>query len=78
MAFSITMLAWSVLEFGQSMGSDLQHALEGNSMGTDYFLKATSILGIVFAQVGDPHSDHNCWERPEDMDSSRTPYEVSK
>ncbi|XP_021285820.1 endoglucanase 8-like [Herrania umbratica] len=78
MAFSITMLAWSVLEFGQSMGSDLQHALEAIQWGTDYFLKATSIPGFIFAQVGDPNGDHNCWERPEDMDTPRTPYAVSK
>jgi len=26
--------------------------------------------------VGDPISDHNCWERPEDMDTSRTVYAV--
>ncbi|XVF49343.1 hypothetical protein PTKIN_Ptkin04bG0004000 [Pterospermum kingtungense] len=78
MAFSITMLAWSVLVFGQSMGSDLQHALEAIQWGTDYFLKATSIPGFVFAQVGDAYGDHNCWERPEDMDTPRTPYAVSK
>ena len=45
---------------------------------SDYFLKATSIPGFVFAQVGDPYADHNCWERPEDMDTPRTPYAVSK
>lgn len=78
MAFSITMLAWSVLEFGQSMGNDLQHSLKAIQWGTDYLLKATSIPGFVFAQVGDPYGDHNCWERPEDMDTPRTAYAVSK
>ncbi|OMO98094.1 Glycoside hydrolase, family 9 [Corchorus olitorius] len=78
MAFSITMLSWSVLEFGQTMGSDLQHAMEAIQWGTDYFLKATSIPGFVFAQVGDPYGDHNCWQRPEDMDTPRTPFAVSK
>ncbi|MBA0846626.1 hypothetical protein Goshw_004760 [Gossypium schwendimanii] len=78
MAFSITMLAWSLLEFGQSLGTDLQHSLKAIQWGTDYLLKATSIPGFVFAQVGDPYGDHNCWERPEDMDTPRTPYAVSK
>ncbi|TXG70713.1 hypothetical protein EZV62_005648 [Acer yangbiense] len=78
MAFSTTMLAWSVLEFGKTMGSEQQHALEAIQWATDYFLEATSIPGFVFAQVGDPYSDHNCWERPEDMDTNRTPYAVSK
>lgn len=27
-------------------------------------------------QVGDPIKDHNCWERPEDMDTDRTVYTV--
>ncbi|RYR22732.1 hypothetical protein Ahy_B03g068037 isoform B [Arachis hypogaea] len=29
-----------------------------------------------FACVGDPRSDHDCWERPEDMDTARTVYAV--
>ncbi|MBA0639197.1 hypothetical protein Goklo_022245, partial [Gossypium klotzschianum] len=78
MAFSITMLAWSLLEFGQSLGTDLQHSLKAIQWGTDYLLKATSVPGFVFAQVSDPYGDHNCWERPEDMDTPRTPYAVSK
>ncbi|KAG8652815.1 endoglucanase 4 [Manihot esculenta] len=78
MAFSTTMLSWSVIEFGKFMGPDQQHALEAIQWATDYFLKATSIPGFVFAQVGDPYADHNCWERPEDMDTPRTPYAVSK
>lgn len=78
MAFSTTMLAWSVLEFGKFMDSDLPHALEAVRWATDYFLKATSVPGFVFVQVGDPYADHKCWERPEDMDTPRTPYAVSK
>ncbi|KAJ4706209.1 Endoglucanase [Melia azedarach] len=78
MAFSTTMLAWSVLEFGKSMGSDLPHALDAIRWGTDYLLKATSVPGFVYVQVGEPYGDHNCWERPEDMDTPRTPYAVSK
>ncbi|RDY06234.1 Endoglucanase 8, partial [Mucuna pruriens] len=78
MAFSTTMLAWSVIEFGKFMGPDLKHALDAIRWGTEYFLKATSIPGIVFAQVGDPYADHYCWERPEDMDTPRTAYAVSR
>ncbi|QCD89011.1 endoglucanase [Vigna unguiculata] len=78
MAFSTTMLAWSVIEFGKFMGPDLKHALDAIRWGTEYFLKATSIPGIVFAQVGDPYADHNCWERPEDMDTPRTAFAVSR
>ncbi|XP_024018060.1 endoglucanase 4 [Morus notabilis] len=78
MAFSTTMLAWSVIEFAKSMDSDLPHALGAIRWATDYFLKATSVPGFVFAQVGEPYGDHACWERPEDMDTPRTVYAVSK
>lgn len=30
-----------------------------------------------FEQVGEPYSDHRCWERPEDMDTPRNVYKVS-
>lgn len=72
------MLAWSVIEFGDSMGSDQQHALEAIRWGTDYLMKATSIPNFIYVQVGEPYNDHNCWERPEDMDTARTPYAISK
>jgi hypothetical protein len=31
-----------------------------------------------FVQVGDGDSDHNCWQRPEDMTTSREAYAVTK
>ncbi|CAK8575478.1 unnamed protein product [Lathyrus sativus] len=77
MAFTTTMLAWSVIEFGDLMGPDLQHAFEAIRWGTDYFLKATNDPNVVIAQIGDPNSDHGCWERPEDMDTSRKAYVVT-
>ncbi|KAF8412401.1 hypothetical protein HHK36_000364 [Tetracentron sinense] len=77
MAFSTTMLAWSVLEFGQFMGSELNHAEEAVRWATDYLLKATSISGLVYVQVGNPYEDHNCWQRPEDMDTPRIVYAVN-
>ncbi|KAL5073533.1 hypothetical protein RYX36_012517 [Vicia faba] len=77
MAFTTTMLAWSVIEFGDLMGPDLHHAFEAIRWGTDYFLKATKHHNVVIAQIGDPNSDHSCWERPEDMDTSRKTYVVT-
>ncbi|XP_010062163.3 endoglucanase 8 [Eucalyptus grandis] len=77
MAFSTTMLAWSVIEFGRGMGPDLRKAVDAVRWATDYFLKATSVPGLVYAQVGEPYGDHECWERPEDMDTARTAYAVS-
>ncbi|KAF6174689.1 hypothetical protein GIB67_008744 [Kingdonia uniflora] len=78
MAFSTTMLAWSVLEFGKFMGPELEHAKEAVKWGTDYLLKSTEVPDMVFVQVGEPDSDHNCWERSEDMDTPRIVSAVTK
>ncbi|CAN0902560.1 Endoglucanase 8 [Linum grandiflorum] len=79
MAFSTTMLGWSITAHGNTMGyKDLRSALDALRWGTDYFLKATSRPGQVVAQVGDPVRDHNCWERPEDMDTLRTTYVLNR
>ena len=32
---------------------------------------------MLITQVGDPKMDHQCWERPEDMDTPRNVYKVS-
>ena len=58
------------------MGSELNNAVKAVKWATDYLLKATARPGVVFVQVGDPYSDHNCWERPEDMDTLRTVYKI--
>nr|CAB3454033.1 unnamed protein product [Digitaria exilis] len=76
MAFTTTMLAWSVLEFGDSMPRDeRRHATAAVRWATDYLLKTLAQPGVIF--VGDPWKDHDCWERPEDMDTERTVYNVS-
>ncbi|KAI4379083.1 hypothetical protein MLD38_005422 [Melastoma candidum] len=78
MAFTMTLLSWSIIDFGRTMGSELPNVVKAVRWGTDYLLKATSIPGLVFVQVGDPYSDHNCWERPEDMDTLRTAYSIDR
>ncbi|KAK8690548.1 hypothetical protein V6N13_074080 [Hibiscus sabdariffa] len=78
MAFSATMLAWSVIEFGQYMGSEQQNALNSIRWAADYLLKSTAVAGKVTAAVGNPNADHNCWERPEDRDTPRTSYVVNQ
>ncbi|XP_078446147.1 endoglucanase 8-like [Wolffia australiana] len=76
MAFSTTVLAWGIVEFGRYMGVQLGYAREAVRWGADYLLKATAQPGKVHVQVGDPYGDHGCWERPEDMDTSRSIYTV--
>ncbi|GAV88896.1 Glyco_hydro_9 domain-containing protein [Cephalotus follicularis] len=78
MAFTTTMLAWSVIEFGSSMQNQLENAKVAIRWSTDYLLKAArSTPGSLYVQVGDPNMDHKCWERPEDMDTPRNVYKVS-
>uniref|UniRef100_A0A7C9EPB7 Endoglucanase n=1 Tax=Opuntia streptacantha TaxID=393608 RepID=A0A7C9EPB7_OPUST len=77
MAFTTTMLAWSVVEFGELMpSSELTNTLVAIKWASDYLLKSISQPNRIYVQVGDPISDHNCWERPEDMDTARTVYVV--
>ncbi|GJW08679.1 endoglucanase 24-like protein [Tanacetum coccineum] len=77
MAFSTTMLAWGVVEFGDMMPpSELRNALVAIRWSTDYLLQSVRQRGRIVVQVGDPVKDHDCWERPEDMDTDRTVYTV--
>ncbi|KAM0041319.1 putative cellulase [Helianthus debilis subsp. tardiflorus] len=77
MAFTTTMLAWSVIEFGELMPPvELRNTLVAIRWSTDYLLKTVAQPGRIVVQVGDPVTDHNCWERAEDMDTDRTVYIV--
>ncbi|CAK9170351.1 unnamed protein product [Ilex paraguariensis] len=78
MAFTTTLLAWSVIEFGNSMHNQMENVKAAIRWGTDYLLKAaTATPATLYVQVGEPNMDHRCWERPEDMDTPRNVYKVS-
>ncbi|XP_047060308.1 endoglucanase 2-like [Lolium rigidum] len=78
MAFTVTMMSWSVLEYGEQMGAagELGHAMEAIKWGTDYFVKAHPEPNVLYGEVGDGETDHNCWQRPEDMTTSRQAYRL--
>ncbi|KAL5993265.1 hypothetical protein ACLOJK_014188 [Asimina triloba] len=77
-AFTTTMLSWSVMTFADHLPDEKGRAREAVRWGTDYLLKACSDLPhALYVQVGEPKKDHNCWERPEDMDTPRTAYKVT-
>ncbi|CAL4998829.1 unnamed protein product [Urochloa decumbens] len=80
MAFTITMLSWSAIEFGAEISSagELGHLLEAIKWGTDYLVKAHPEPGVLWAEVGDGDTDHYCWQRPEDMTTSRQAYKVDR
>uniref|UniRef100_A0A453KJ82 cellulase n=1 Tax=Aegilops tauschii subsp. strangulata TaxID=200361 RepID=A0A453KJ82_AEGTS len=79
MAFTVTMLSWSVVEFGGAMpGGQVANAEAAVRWGSDYLLKAaTATPGALYVQVADPYQDHRCWERAEDMDTPRAAYKVT-
>ncbi|KAM6548961.1 hypothetical protein CsatB_020637 [Cannabis sativa] len=80
MAFTVTMLSWSVIEFRQEIaaGGELRHAMEAIKWGTDYFIKAHTSPNVLWAEVGDGDTDHYCWQRPEDMTTSRQAYKIDE
>lgn len=53
MAFTITMLSWSIMEHGQEIAAagEIEHALEAIKWGTDYFIKAHTQSNILWVQV---------------------------
>lgn len=52
MAFTTTLLAWSVIEFGDEMGNQIEHARAAIRWSTDYLLKAaTATPGTLYVQV---------------------------
>ncbi|CAI5976053.1 unnamed protein product [Closterium sp. NIES-64] len=78
MAFTVTTLAWSVVEYGSTLAAQgqLDHALDAIRWGTDFFISAHPQPNVLYAQVGDGPSDHRCWQRPEDMTTPRMAFRL--
>ena len=59
MAFTVTMLSWSMLEYGDDVAAagELAHALEAIKWGTDYFIKAHTQPDELWAEVRTPRAD---------------------
>jgi hypothetical protein len=53
MAFTVTMLSWSVIEYRQQIADagELEHAMEAIKWGTDYFIKAHTSPNVLWAEV---------------------------
>lgn len=52
MAFTTTLLAWSIIEFGSSMHNQLEYAKAAVRWGSDYLLKAaTATPDTLYVQV---------------------------
>ncbi|XAR73785.1 Cellulase [Bertholletia excelsa] len=73
MAFTATVLSWSILEYGDHMKAvkELEHARSSLKWITDYLINAHPSDNLLYVQVGDTELDHKCWERPEIMTELR-------
>ncbi|KAL7644078.1 UNVERIFIED_CONTAM: hypothetical protein RMT77_004890 [Armadillidium vulgare] len=73
MAYSVTLLSWSLLAYpnGYQTTGQTDYARAAIKWGTDYFLKAHTASDVLWGQVGDGGADHAYWGRPEDMDMDR-------
>ncbi|KAL5537642.1 hypothetical protein UlMin_044314 [Ulmus minor] len=80
MAFTVTMLSWGAVEFRKEITNldQMGQTLWAIRWGTDYFMKAHPQPNVLWSQVGDGISDHYCWERAEDMTTSRTAYKLDE
>ncbi|CAL4896239.1 unnamed protein product [Urochloa decumbens] len=78
MAFTVTMMSWGILEYGKQMASagELRNAMDAVKWGTDYFIKAHPEPDVLYGEVGDGDTDHSCWQRPEDMSTSRQAFRI--
>ncbi|RZC92753.1 hypothetical protein C5167_007813 [Papaver somniferum] len=73
MAFSVSLLSWAAVEYNSILSSakQLSNLRSAIRWGTDFLLKAHTSRTTFYTQVGDANIDHQCWERPEDMDTPR-------
>jgi endoglucanase len=78
MAFTVTMMSWGILEYGRQMAAagELRNAMDAVKWGTDYFIKAHPEPEVLYGEVGDGDTDHGCWQRPEDMSTSRQAFRI--
>jgi len=53
MAFTVTMMSWSIIEYGKQMeaSGELGHAMEAVKWGTDYFIKAHPQPNVLYGEV---------------------------
>ncbi|KAJ8749690.1 hypothetical protein K2173_012241 [Erythroxylum novogranatense] len=73
MAFSATVLSWTILEYGDQMDAvnQLKPAQDSLKWITDFLINAHASDNVLYVQVGNPSADHKCWDRPEDMTEKR-------
>jgi hypothetical protein len=79
MAGSVTILAWSGIEFkaGYQAAGEWNNLLSSLRWAFDYFRKAHVSSNVFYGQVGDGTLDHNYWGRPEQMTMARPAWSLT-
>ncbi|XP_051136984.1 endoglucanase 20-like [Andrographis paniculata] len=80
MAFTTSLLSWAAVEYGAGVqaAGEMENLRAAIQWGTDFLINAHASPTTLYTQVGDGNKDHECWERPEDMDTDRTLYKVTE
>ncbi|XAR55094.1 Cellulase [Bertholletia excelsa] len=79
MAFTVSLLSWAAVEHMREISSanQLGYLRQAIRWGADFIVTAHTSPTTLYTQVGDGNRDHQCWERPEDMDTPRTLYKIT-
>ncbi|XP_025083452.1 uncharacterized protein LOC112557675 [Pomacea canaliculata] len=79
MAFSTTVLCWSLLEFKDAYdkAGQLDYMYDSIRWPLEYFIKCHTGPNELYVQVGTGSSDHGSWTSPERMDQNRKAYKVT-
>uniref|UniRef100_F6RWX2 cellulase n=1 Tax=Ciona intestinalis TaxID=7719 RepID=F6RWX2_CIOIN len=78
MAFSSTLISWSVIRYGRTYRAlgQYNHALDTIKWATDYFIKCHPEPNLFYGQVSDKSADSQFFGRPEDMTYQRRSYKI--
>ncbi|PON77748.1 Glycoside hydrolase [Parasponia andersonii] len=78
MVFTITMLSWSTIKYSDKLRAkkELVNALNDIKWCMDYLIKVQLEADVLYGEVGDCDSDHECWQRPEDLTTPRTVFRI--
>ncbi|KAL3845310.1 hypothetical protein ACJIZ3_002713 [Penstemon smallii] len=79
MAFTATVLSWTILEYGDQMKvvDQLEPAQASLKWITDYLVNSHPTDNVLYIQVGNPEIDHGCWNKPENMTEARPLLQVN-
>jgi len=77
-ASSMTLLAWSGIEFEEAYkkAGQFEYLLDTVKWGTDYFIKCHPEKDVLYIGVGDGHIDHASWVPPEYIQYSYPSFKV--